>query len=83
MPSSLQIIPSHNESTAPSTQPSIACGPPIAATISGNVTNGPTPTMSMMFSPSAATVESPRSNSGSVSPAGRAGLLAFTGLPNE
>ncbi len=34
---------------APRIQPSMACGPPIAPTISGMVMNGPTPIMSIMF----------------------------------
>ena len=40
-------------SPAPRTQPSIACGPPMAATISGSVMNGPPPIMSSMFSATA------------------------------
>ena len=34
---------------APRIHPSMACGPPIALTISGMVMNGPTPIMSIMF----------------------------------
>ena len=48
-PSSAQTIPSQTASKAPRTQPSIACGPPIAATIKGSVMNGPTPIISSMF----------------------------------
>ena len=49
-PSSAQTRPSHTTSSAPRIQPTIACGPCIVATISGMVTNGPTPIMSIMFS---------------------------------
>ncbi len=37
-------------SSAPTIQPSSACGPPMAATTSGMVMKGPTPIMSIMFS---------------------------------
>ena len=47
--SSAQTMPSQMASTAPRTHPSIACGPPIEARISGMVRNGPTPTMYDMF----------------------------------
>ena len=36
-------------SAAPTSQPNIACGPPIEARISGMVRNGPTPTMFDVF----------------------------------
>jgi hypothetical protein len=49
-PSSAQIKPSQMAKMAPRIHPSIACGPPIAATIRGMVMNGPTPIMSIMFS---------------------------------
>src|SRR5215472_19273636 len=49
-------MPSHAASTAPSTHPTIACGPPIAPISSGSVMNGPTPIMSSRFS-----VTAPRS----------------------
>jgi hypothetical protein len=52
-PSSAHTSPSHSASPAPRIQPSIACGPPIAARISGSVINGPTPIMSSMFSATA------------------------------
>src|SRR5437868_3575964 len=42
-------MPSQSASTAPRIQPSMACGPPIAPTISGIVMNGPTPIMSIML----------------------------------
>src|SRR5216117_2920012 len=54
--SSLQTRPSHNARIAPSTQPSMHCGPPIAAMISGIVMNGPTPTMLLMLSAVASSV---------------------------
>ena len=43
--------------------PSMAWGPPIAPTINGSVTKGPTPTMSMTLRPSAEVVERPRCSS--------------------
>src|SRR5579862_4760749 len=49
-PSSAQTRPSHIANRAPKIHPSMACGPPIAATTSGMVMNGPTPIMSIMFS---------------------------------
>ena len=49
-PSSAQTSPSQIAKNAPSTQPIIACGPPIADTIRGIVIKGPTPIMSIMFS---------------------------------
>src|SRR5580692_8786456 len=49
-PSSAQTRPSHMAKIAPKTQPSMACGPPIALSISGMVMNGPTPIMSIMLS---------------------------------
>src|SRR5277367_5653795 len=52
-PSSAQTSPSQMAMNAPSTQPSIACGPPIAMTTSGRVMNGPTPIMFIMLSESA------------------------------
>ena len=48
--SSLQTKPSHSARIAPITQPSMHCGPPIAAMINGMVTNTPTPTMLLMLS---------------------------------
>src|ERR1035441_8193999 len=49
-PNSADTSPSHTASSAPATQPSSACGPPMALTTSGMVMNGPTPIMSIMFS---------------------------------
>src|SRR5271156_6708192 len=49
-PNSAHTRPSQAASTAPNTQPRIACGPCIASTISGRVTNGPTPIILIMFS---------------------------------
>ncbi len=49
-PSSAQTSPSQMAMKAPSTQPSIACGPPIAMTTRGKVMNGPTPIMFIMLS---------------------------------
>src|SRR5277367_1333908 len=49
-PNSAHTSPSHSAKNAPSTQPNIACGPPIALMIKGMVMNGPTPIMSIMFS---------------------------------
>src|SRR3954471_22811124 len=51
-------------SIAPSTHPSIACGPPIALMIRGMVMNGPTPIMSIMFSAIAERRFSPRTRPG-------------------
>ncbi len=45
---------------APRIQPSMACGPPMAPTISGMVMNGPTPIMSIMFSAVALLTPMPR-----------------------
>jgi hypothetical protein len=44
----------------------MACGPPIAARISGSVMNGPTPIMSSMFSATAPRSVSVRRSSGAV-----------------
>src|SRR5271165_3471925 len=63
-PNSAQISPSHSASTAPTIQPSMACGPPAALTISGMVMNGPTPIMSIMFSVVAPASPTPRMSSG-------------------
>ena len=63
-PSSAQTSPSQIASTAPSTHPSIACGPPITVTISGIVINGPTPIMSIMFSAVAEPRPMPRTSCG-------------------
>src|SRR5262245_42489164 len=48
-PNSDQIRPSDMAKTAPAIQPRIASVPPMAATISGSVMNGPTPIMSTIF----------------------------------
>src|SRR5579862_1478045 len=61
-PSSAQTRPSQSASTAPKIQPRMACGPPAAVTASGMVMNGPTPTMSIMFSAVACFNEIPRSS---------------------
>ena len=58
--SSLQTRPSHSAMTAPSTQPSMHCGPPIDAMMSGMVMNGPTPTMLLMLSAVASSRPRPR-----------------------
>src|SRR5271166_2486943 len=63
-PSSAQTRPSQSASTAPTIQPSMACGPPAALTISGRVMNGPTPIMSIMFSVVAPASPRPRMSSG-------------------
>src|SRR3974390_2129797 len=63
-PSSAQTRPSHNAKTAPAIQPSMACGPPAALTMSGMVMNGPTPIMSIMFSVVAPARPTPRISSG-------------------
>src|SRR5579863_7990975 len=68
-PNSAQTRPSHMAKIAPRIQPSIACGPPIAVTISGMVMNGPTPIMSIMLSAVALLRPTPRIR------AGDAGLL--------
>ena len=49
---------------APRIQPSMACGPPMAPTISGMVMNGPTPIMSIMFSAVALLTPIPRMRAG-------------------
>src|SRR5438874_1999140 len=59
-PNSAHTMPSQTTSAAPSTHPSIACGPCIVATISGMVMNGPTPIMSIMFSAVASARPMPR-----------------------
>src|SRR5580765_1478307 len=64
-PSSAHTRPSHMASPAPSTQPSMACGPCMAWTISGIVTNGPTPIMSMMLSAVASRRPTSRARPGS------------------
>ena len=58
--SSLQTRPSHNASTAPNSQPSMHCGPPMEAMISGMVMNGPTPTMLDMLRAEACSRPKPR-----------------------
>src|SRR5271154_161919 len=58
--SSLHTRPSHNAIAAPSTQPSMHCGPPIDAMMSGMVMNGPTPTMLLMLSAVASSSPRPR-----------------------
>ena len=47
--SSLHTKPSHSASTPPTSHPSMHCGPPMEAMISGMVMNGPTPTMLLML----------------------------------
>ncbi len=59
-PSSAHTRPSHMAKIAPRIQPSMACGPPMALTISGMVMNGPTPIMSIMFSAVALQTPMPR-----------------------
>ena len=63
-PNSAHTRPSHRAKTAPKIQPSMACGPPAALTISGMVMNGPTPIMSIMFSVVAPASPTPRISSG-------------------
>src|SRR5579872_3849269 len=53
-------MPSHTANAAPRIHPSMACGPPIALTISGIVMNGPTPTISIMLSAAALPNPMPR-----------------------
>src|SRR5450759_4383900 len=48
-PSSLQTKPSLQAITSATTQPSMACGPPIAAISTGMVMKGPTPIIVDMF----------------------------------
>src|ERR1017187_8622710 len=71
-PNSAHTNPSQRAKTAPKIQPSMACGPPAALTISGMVMNGPTPIMSIMFSVVAPASPTPRISSGCA-----AGLLWF------
>src|ERR1035438_8979137 len=71
-PNSAHTNPSQRAKTAPNIQPSMACGPPAALTISGMVMNGPTPIMSIMFSVVAPASPTPRISSGCA-----AGLLWF------
>src|SRR5439155_20040994 len=61
-PSSAQTSPSQTTNRAPKIQPSIACGPPIAAMMRGMVMNGPTPIMSIIFSVVAPQRLTPRIN---------------------
>src|SRR3989344_9054801 len=61
-PSCAHTSPSQSASSAPTIQPSIACGPPMAPTMSGMVMNGPTPTMSIMLSAVASFRPSPRTS---------------------
>src|SRR5271157_5589425 len=63
-PSSAHTRPSHKANSAPKIQPSMACGPPAAAMMSGMVMNGPTPIMSIMFSVVACSRPTPRISSG-------------------
>ena len=62
----------HYPPTAPAAQASKHCGPPIALITRGITTNGPTPTISIMFSATASFKPSPRSSpprcSGGVTP---------------
>src|ERR1039457_5526055 len=71
-PNSAHTNPSQRAKTAPKIQPSMACGPPAALTISGMVINGPTPIMSIMFSVVAPASPTPRISSGC-----SAGLFGF------
>lgn len=48
-PSSAHTRPSASASSAPTTQPNTACGPPIAATIKGMVMKGPIPHICVML----------------------------------
>ena len=59
-PNSAQTSPSHMANSAPRIQPSMACGPPIALTMSGMVMNGPTPIISIMFNAVAPLNPTPR-----------------------
>src|ERR1700758_53294 len=63
-PSSDQTRPSHTAMNAPSSQPRMACEPPMAATTSGSVMNGPTPTMFITLSEMALPRPSLRSRPG-------------------
>src|SRR5437588_5998128 len=63
-------MPSHSAKSAPSTQPSMACGPPMAPMMSGMVIKGPTPIMSIMFSAVALVSESPRTSCGVLADSG-------------
>src|SRR5450759_1174198 len=73
-PNSAHTSPSHKANTAPKIQPSMACGPPAALTISGMVMNGPTPILSIMFSVVAPASPTPRISSGCS--AGLLGLMS-------
>ncbi len=68
-PSSAQTNPSAITSSAPAIHPSSACGPPIAATNSGIVTNGPMPHICVMFTATAERSVSERLKWPSVDPA--------------
>ncbi len=59
-PSSAQTKPSQIATIAPSSHPSMACGPPMLASMSGMVRNGPTPTISSMFAEVASRRPRPR-----------------------
>src|SRR5579859_2654348 len=60
-PSSDQTKPSSTASTAPPSQANKACGPPMALITSELTTNGPMPTISIMFRATASLRPSPRS----------------------
>src|SRR5690348_731246 len=61
-PNSAQTKPSQMARKAPAIHPSIACGPPAAATMRGKVINGPTPIMSIMLRAVAPPRSTPRTN---------------------
>src|SRR5689334_5326571 len=63
-PSSAQTIPSHRATSAPSSHPSIACGPFILASRIGIVMNGPTPIISSMLAAVAPAKPMPRTRCG-------------------
>src|SRR5882724_4508783 len=60
--SSLQTMPSQIERMVPASHPSVHCGPPMAATMRGMVTNGPNPTMLVMLSAVDSIRPSPRTS---------------------
>jgi hypothetical protein len=62
--SSAQTNPSASATTAPTTQHSSACGPPITPTINGRVMNGPMPIMLFTLSAVACGRPIPRTSSG-------------------
>src|SRR5262245_17484804 len=76
-------MPSAIATATPSTQPTIACGPPIAARNGGIVMNGPTPTIIPMFRLTASSSESLRLGIARPPPGQLARGLAIIRMPSR